>query len=60
MIWFFFGLILSLMVLSGLLIWTKRTALATAHALKRSHKPARTHATHTAQARTDAPSETHA
>ena len=38
LIWFFFGLILSMMVLSGLLIWTKRTALATAHALKRSHK----------------------
>ncbi len=29
------------MVLSGLLIWTKRTALATANALKRSHKPSR-------------------
>jgi uncharacterized iron-regulated membrane protein len=38
MIWFFFGLLLSMMVLSGLLIWTKRTALATANALKRSHK----------------------
>ena len=38
LIWFFFGLILSMMVLSGLLIWTKRTALATANALKRSHK----------------------
>ncbi|EPL04366.1 PepSY domain-containing protein [Pseudomonas sp. CF161] len=41
LIWFFFGLLLSMMVLSGLLIWTKRTALATAHALKRSNKPAR-------------------
>ncbi|NUT83561.1 PepSY-associated TM helix domain-containing protein [Pseudomonas brassicacearum] len=41
LIWFFFGLILSMMVLSGLLIWTKRTALATANALKRSHKPSR-------------------
>lgn len=41
MIWFFFGLVLSMMVLSGLLIWTKRTALATANALKRSNKPAR-------------------
>jgi len=30
-----------MMVLSGLLIWTKRTALATANALKRSNKPAR-------------------
>jgi uncharacterized iron-regulated membrane protein len=27
-----------MMVLSGLLIWTKRTALATANALKRSNK----------------------
>ena len=41
LIWFFFGLVLSMMVLSGLLIWTKRTALATAHALKRSAQPAR-------------------
>lgn len=41
LIWFFFGLILSMMVLSGLLIWTKRTALATANAFKRSQKPAR-------------------
>ena len=38
LIWFFFGLVLSMMVLSGLLIWTKRTALATANALKRSNK----------------------
>ncbi|HEY0288372.1 MAG TPA: PepSY domain-containing protein [Pseudomonas sp.] len=35
LIWLFFGLLLSMMVLSGLLIWTKRTALATAAALKR-------------------------
>lgn len=28
LIWFFFGLILSFMVLSGMLIWTKRTAQA--------------------------------
>lgn len=41
LIWFFFGLVLSMMVLSGLLIWTKRTALATANAFKRSNKPAR-------------------
>ncbi|QLL11531.1 PepSY-associated TM helix domain-containing protein [Pseudomonas chlororaphis] len=41
LIWCFFGLLLSMMVLSGLLIWTKRTALATAAALKRSHKTAR-------------------
>jgi uncharacterized iron-regulated membrane protein len=38
MIWFLFGLLLSMMVLSGLLIWTKRTAQATANALKRSRK----------------------
>ncbi|WP_095107553.1 PepSY domain-containing protein [Pseudomonas sp. Irchel 3E20] len=41
LIWFFFGLLLSMMVLSGLLIWTKRTALATANALKRANKPPR-------------------
>lgn len=41
LIWFFFGLILSMMVLSGLLIWSKRTALATANAFKRSHKAPR-------------------
>ena len=41
LIWFFFGLVLSMMVLSGLLIWTKRTALATAQALKRSAKTER-------------------
>lgn len=35
MIWFFFGLMLSMMVLSGLLIWTKRTAQATAKVIKR-------------------------
>ena len=38
LIWFFFGLLLSMMILSGLLIWTKRTALATANALKREDK----------------------
>jgi uncharacterized iron-regulated membrane protein len=41
MIWFFFGLVLSMMVLSGLLIWTKRTALATLNALKREAKASR-------------------
>ena len=41
LIWAFFGLVLSMMVLSGLLIWTKRTALATLHAFKRSHKAPR-------------------
>ncbi|MCF4994856.1 PepSY domain-containing protein [Pseudomonas syringae] len=41
LIWFFFGLLLSMMVLSGLLIWTKRTALATANALKREDKKSR-------------------
>lgn len=38
LIWFFFGLVLTLMVFSGLLIWTKRTAQATAAALKRSER----------------------
>ncbi|MGE8114467.1 PepSY-associated TM helix domain-containing protein [Pseudomonas sp. NPDC086566] len=41
LIWFFFGLILTLMVFSGLLIWTKRTAQATAAALKRSERTPR-------------------
>ncbi|MDH0303601.1 MULTISPECIES: PepSY domain-containing protein [unclassified Pseudomonas] len=41
LIWFFFGLVLTLMVFSGLLIWTKRTAQATAAALKRAERPAR-------------------
>ncbi|MQA55971.1 PepSY-associated TM helix domain-containing protein [Pseudomonas piscis] len=41
LVWFFFGLVLSMMVLSGLLIWTKRTALATANALKREEKATR-------------------
>lgn len=41
LVWFFFGLLLSMMVLSGLLIWSKRTALATLHALKRSSKATR-------------------
>jgi len=38
LIWFFFGLILTFMVFSGLLSWTKRTAQATAAALKRSER----------------------
>jgi uncharacterized iron-regulated membrane protein len=41
LIWAFFGLLLSMMVLSGLLIWTKRTALATANAFKRSNRKPR-------------------
>ena len=41
LIWAFFGLIMSMMVLSGLLIWTKRTALATLNALKREAKTQR-------------------
>jgi uncharacterized iron-regulated membrane protein len=44
LIWFFFGLVLSMMVLSGLLIWTKRTALATVNALKREDKKNRVNA----------------
>ncbi|MBV4488268.1 PepSY domain-containing protein [Pseudomonas sp. SWRI153] len=41
LIWFFFGLLLSMMILSGLLIWTKRTALATVNALKREERKTR-------------------
>ncbi len=41
LIWAFFGLILTLMVLSGLLIWTKRTAQATAAAFKRGERTSR-------------------
>ncbi|MNF36489.1 Peptidase propeptide and YPEB domain protein [compost metagenome] len=41
LIWCFFGLLLSMMVLSGLLIWSKRTALATLNALKREAKKER-------------------
>ncbi|MFJ4349834.1 PepSY-associated TM helix domain-containing protein [Pseudomonas sp. NPDC089428] len=41
LVWFFFGLILTLMVFSGLLIWTKRTAQATATALKRGERAPR-------------------
>ncbi|MFJ2983487.1 MULTISPECIES: PepSY-associated TM helix domain-containing protein [unclassified Pseudomonas] len=47
LIWFFFGLVLTLMVMSGLLIWTKRTAQATAAALKRSERSPRTRARNT-------------
>ncbi|MGF6593126.1 PepSY-associated TM helix domain-containing protein [Pseudomonas sp. 2835] len=47
LIWAFFGLVLSMMVLSGLLIWTKRTAQATAAALKREQKPRKQTATAT-------------
>ncbi len=41
--YFVFGLLLTMMVLSGMLIWTKRTALATAKLLSRRRKapPAR-------------------
>ena len=35
LVWFVFGLLLSVMVFSGLLIWSKRTVQATAAALKR-------------------------
>ncbi|MCO7516303.1 PepSY domain-containing protein [Pseudomonas guariconensis] len=46
LIWAFFGLILTLMVFSGLLIWTKRTAQATATALKRGEREARPRKAH--------------
>ena len=55
LIWTFFALILSMMVLSGLLIWTKRTAQATVNALKRNHKA---DATHTARQTAHLPTET--
>ena len=38
LIWAFFGLLLSMMVLSGLLIWSKRTAMATLNAFKRDQR----------------------
>jgi uncharacterized iron-regulated membrane protein len=38
LIWFFFGLVLSMMVLSGLLIWSKRTVQATANLAKRAQR----------------------
>jgi uncharacterized iron-regulated membrane protein len=38
LIWAFFGLLLSMMVLSGLLVWSKRTALATLNAFKRDNR----------------------
>ncbi|AMB85752.1 peptidase [Pseudomonas agarici] len=51
LIWFFFGLLLSMMVLSGLLIWSKRTVLATLNALKRGSQVARPHPSTAALAR---------
>ncbi|MNE32198.1 hypothetical protein D3C80_1257970 [compost metagenome] len=41
LVWFVFGLLLSMMVLSGLLVWSKRTLIATAKELKRA-SPANT------------------
>ncbi|BCD88482.1 hypothetical protein PSm6_48890 [Pseudomonas solani] len=45
LIWFAFGLILSLMVLSGFLIWSKRTAQATLALVKRNQRLASIQAT---------------
>ncbi|WP_435635615.1 PepSY-associated TM helix domain-containing protein [Pseudomonas solani] len=45
LIWFAFGLILSLMVLSGFLIWSKRTAQATLALVKRNQRLAGLQAT---------------
>ena len=53
LIWAFFGLVLSMMVLSGLLIWSKRTALATVAALKRTAKAEKKTAVKTAPEPTD-------
>ncbi|MDR7148960.1 putative iron-regulated membrane protein [Hydrogenophaga palleronii] len=41
LVYFFFGVLLTMMVFSGMLIWTKRTVQATASALKREHRDAR-------------------
>lgn len=41
LIWCFFGLLLSMMVLSGLLIWSKRTVQATAAVVRRAPRPAK-------------------
>lgn len=41
LIWCFFGLLLSMMVLSGLLIWSKRTVQATAAVVRRAPRPPR-------------------
>ena len=41
LIWFFFGLLLSMMVLSGLLIWSKRTYQATVALKKRPQRTER-------------------
>lgn len=41
LVWFVFGLILSMMVLSGLLIWSKRTVQATAALARRAPRAAR-------------------
>lgn len=41
LIWCFFGLLLSMMVLSGLLIWSKRTVQATAAVVRRTPRPAK-------------------
>ena len=39
LVYFLFGVLLTMMVLSGMLIWTKRTAQATAAALRRRPQP---------------------
>ncbi|MOA60287.1 hypothetical protein D3C78_1851240 [compost metagenome] len=36
LVWFVFGLLLSMMVLSGLLVWSKRTLIASAKELRRA------------------------
>ncbi|HBB80034.1 peptidase [Stutzerimonas xanthomarina] len=41
LVWFLFGLLLTFMVLSGLLIWSKRTVKATAQQLRRPPRAAR-------------------
>ncbi|QRY81926.1 PepSY domain-containing protein [Pseudomonas sp. PDNC002] len=51
LIWFVFGLILSMMVLSGLMIWSKRTLIATAKELKKQKARERVIATTITEAR---------
>ncbi|MNJ80661.1 hypothetical protein D3C77_791260 [compost metagenome] len=41
LVWFLFGLLLTFMVLSGLLIWSKRTVKATAQQLRRPSRATR-------------------
>jgi uncharacterized iron-regulated membrane protein len=39
LVYFFFGLLLTMMVFSGMMIWTKRTVKETAAAVRRARAP---------------------